>query len=137
MKFPTDFHSEEAQRALEEVLREQWLAANPGKTLADMPDEARQRLPVNPEAWEQVQHLFPGRYPSQLVQFLFEGMLVLAACWVLRRWLKKPGQLAGAFLMLYAVFRIPAELIRQPDQQVDPARAAELGGRLRFWRRSA
>lgn len=34
--------------------------------------------------------------------------------------------------MAYAVFRIPAEVIRQPDSQIDPAKAAELGGTAAF-----
>jgi phosphatidylglycerol---prolipoprotein diacylglyceryl transferase len=132
MKFPTDMQAEDGQEALSRALREQWQAANPGKPLSEMPPETMQRMPVDTAAWEQTQHLFPGRYPSQIVQFLFEGMLVLAVCWLLRPWLKKPGQLAGAFLMLYAVFRIPAELIRQPDTQIDPARAEDLGGTAAF-----
>jgi prolipoprotein diacylglyceryltransferase len=98
----------------------------------EIPAQALQPLPVKPAVWDQVEQYFPGRYPSQIVQFLFEGMLVLLLVWLLRRKLKIPGQLAATFLMLYAVFRIPAELIRQPDSQIDPSQGETLGGTAAF-----
>lgn len=130
MKFPTDHHTPGAQLELQRAMQERYAADNPGATT--IPDSALQVPPVDPGAWEQASHFFPGRYPSQLVQFAFEGVLVFIAIWLLRRKLKRPGLLGAVFLMLYAVFRIPAELIRQPDSQVDPARAAELGGTAAF-----
>jgi phosphatidylglycerol---prolipoprotein diacylglyceryl transferase len=130
MKFPTDRDAAAGQHAMHDAMRQDYLAANPGAT--SIPDSAYQVPPVKPEIWDQVQHLFPGRWPSQLVQFALEGMLVLLVVWVLRRYLKRPGQVAGAFLVLYALFRIPAEMIRQPDTQVDPARAEQLGGTAAF-----
>jgi phosphatidylglycerol---prolipoprotein diacylglyceryl transferase len=129
MKFPTD-SDPDANHRLEVALRQEYFAANPEAT--SIPREAMQTMPVNPDVWANVSQYFPGRYPSQIVQFLFEGMLVLLLVWVLRRRLKYPGQLAAAFLMLYAVFRIPAELIRQPDAQIDPSKADQLGATAEF-----
>ncbi len=132
MKFPTDHNDAIAQGKLMRALQDDWMAANPGASYRDIPNEALHPLPVKPEIWEQVQQYFPGRYPSQAVQFLFEGVTVLLLVWLIRRRLKFPGQLAGAFLMLYALFRIPAEMIRQPDSQIDPAQAEALGGTAQF-----
>jgi phosphatidylglycerol:prolipoprotein diacylglycerol transferase len=129
MKFPTDHHTPGAQLYLQEELLAAWRAAHPQATTAPA---SFNPLPVDPDVWARVSEHFPGRYPSQIVQFAFEGVLVLAAMWLLRRRVKRPGVLAGLFLLAYAVFRIPAEMIRQPDSQVDPARAAELGGTAAF-----
>lgn len=130
MKFPTDRHDPEAEHALGRAVREHYFATNPGAV--ELPDEVKRIPPVEPEAWEQVQHLFMGRYPSQLVQFLLEGLLVFFLIWIVRRKFSVPGQLAGVFLVLYAIFRIPAEMIRQPDAQIDPAMAEQLGGTAAF-----
>ncbi len=130
MKFPTDLHDSAAQRALQKQLADDYAAAHPNAT--NIPPEVFQVPPVDADSWQKVEHLFPGRYPSQIVQFLFEGMLVFFLVWIIRRRFKYPGQLAGAFLMLYAIFRIPAEMIRQPDRQIDPSRAEALGGTAAF-----
>lgn len=130
MKFPTDRHDEEAYRALMRATEQNYVATHPGAV--EIPREIHNVPPVDPGAWEQVQHLFVGRYPSQLVQFLLEGLLVFFMIWILRRKFTVPGQLAGMFLVLYAIFRIPAEMIRQPDVQIDPAQAADLGGTAAF-----
>lgn len=130
MKFPTDHHSVAAQARLQDALILDFQKANP--TATEIPNSALNPLPVKAEIWAQVSQYFPGRYPSQIVQFAFEGVLVLLAMWLLRRHVKRPGVMAGLFLMAYAVFRIPAEVIRQPDSQIDPAKAAELGGTAAF-----
>ena len=132
MKFPTDHNDMGAQRQLQEALITDYQKAHPGVAFQDIPNSALQPLPVKPEVWDQVSHFFPGRWPSQIVQFALEGMTVLLVIWLLRRWLKRPGQLGGAFLALYALCRIPAEMVRQPDSQIDPTRAAELGGTAAF-----
>jgi phosphatidylglycerol:prolipoprotein diacylglycerol transferase len=129
MKFPTDTDPD-AHRRLMQALRENYIAAHP--KAESIPGNALQTIPVNPDVWANVSQYFPGRYPSQIVQFLFEGILVLLLIWGLRRKVKFPGQLAGLFLMLYAIFRIPAEMFRQPDAQIDPANAEQLGGTAAF-----
>lgn len=130
MKFATDRDATAGQHAMHEAIRADYLAENPGAK--EIPDTIYQVPPVEPEIWEKVQHLFPGRWPSQVVQFALEGMLVLLLIWLLRRYVKRPGQIAGLFLVLYAIFRIPAEMIRQPDAQIDPAQAEQLGGTAAF-----
>lgn len=67
--------------------------------------------------------LFPGwgpypRHPSQLYQAFLEGLVLFAVLWLARNRLTLPGQLIGLFLVLYACFRMFAELFRQPDAQI-------------------
>jgi phosphatidylglycerol:prolipoprotein diacylglycerol transferase len=59
------------------------------------------------------------RHPSQLYEALLEG-LFLTVCTQLRFWRspvtrERPGQLAGEFLILYAVVRAIGEVFREPD----------------------
>jgi phosphatidylglycerol:prolipoprotein diacylglycerol transferase len=61
----------------------------------------------------------PPRHPSQLYEALLEG-LFLAIYTQLRFWRsnvtrEKPGQLAGEFLVLYAIVRAIGEIFREPD----------------------
>ena len=61
----------------------------------------------------------PPRHPSQLYEALLEGFF-LTIYTQLRFWCspvtrERPGQLAGEFLILYAVVRAVGELFREPD----------------------
>ena len=55
------------------------------------------------------------RHPSQLYQFLLEGLLLFALLWLYARQEHKPGQVAAAFLVGYGVLRFTAEFFREPD----------------------
>ncbi len=91
---------------------------------------------INGELWGKVTHvpwavIFPNsmppgtplsaiapRHPSQLYEAALEGLLLLLYTqWRLWRTpvLAKPGQLAGEFLLLYALVRIFSEQFREPD----------------------
>lgn len=73
--------------------------------------------------------VFPGggplpRHPSQLYEALFEGLLLFALLWSVR---KKPwknqskwphGSILALFLIGYGVVRIVVENFREPDQQL-------------------
>ena len=55
------------------------------------------------------------RHPSPLYQFGLEGILLFVLLWI---YAKKPrglGQVSGAFLLGYGVFRFIAEYFREPD----------------------
>ncbi|MDB6066646.1 MAG: Prolipoprotein diacylglyceryl transferase [Pedosphaera sp.] len=92
---------------------------------------------INGELWGRISHvpwavIFPAsapagtplaqiapRHPSQLYEALLEGWLLTVYTQV-RFWgsgvtRERPGQLAGEFLMLYAVVRIVGEIFREPD----------------------
>ena len=64
------------------------------------------------------------RHPSQIYQFLLEGLLLFALLWVYARrpgaYLGTRGQpvwgkVSGAFLLGYGLFRFAAEYFREPD----------------------
>ncbi len=55
------------------------------------------------------------RHPSQVYQFLMEGLLLFVLLWLYARGPRKMGQVSGAFLFGYGVFRFIAEFFREPD----------------------
>ena len=55
------------------------------------------------------------RHPSQVYQFLLEGLLLFVLLWLYARQPRKTGQVSGAFLLGYGVFRFIAEFFREPD----------------------
>jgi phosphatidylglycerol---prolipoprotein diacylglyceryl transferase len=56
-----------------------------------------------------------ARHPSQLYQFLLEGLLLFLVLWLYSRKPRGLGQVSGAFLIGYGVLRFIAEFFRQPD----------------------
>jgi len=61
------------------------------------------------------------RHPSQLYEAGMEGIVLFLLLWALAfraRGLHSPGLLTGAFLSAYAIFRIMAEMFREPDAQL-------------------
>lgn len=65
--------------------------------------------------------VFPGsgsdlpRHPSQVYQFLLEGLLLFVLLWLYARKPRQQGQVAAAFLTGYGVLRFVAEYFREPD----------------------
>ncbi|HMN21879.1 MAG TPA: prolipoprotein diacylglyceryl transferase [Ottowia sp.] len=55
------------------------------------------------------------RHPSQLYQFLLEGVLLFVLLWLYARGSRRTGQVSGAFLVGYGVLRFVAEYFREPD----------------------
>ena len=55
------------------------------------------------------------RHPSQIYQFLMEGLLLFVLLWLYARKPRKEGQVSAVFLMGYGVFRFIAEFFREPD----------------------
>ncbi|WP_280189262.1 prolipoprotein diacylglyceryl transferase [Delftia sp. PS-11] len=55
------------------------------------------------------------RHPSQIYQFLLEGLLLFVVLWLYARKEHKPGQVAAVFLIGYGVLRFTAEYFREPD----------------------
>jgi phosphatidylglycerol:prolipoprotein diacylglycerol transferase len=56
-----------------------------------------------------------ARHPSQLYQFLLEGLLLFALLWWYGRRERARGQMAAAFLLGYGTLRFVAEYFREPD----------------------
>ncbi len=55
------------------------------------------------------------RHPSQVYQFLLEGLLLFVLLWLYARKQRPTGQVAAAFLVGYGVLRFVAEFFREPD----------------------
>jgi len=55
------------------------------------------------------------RHPSQIYQFLMEGVLLFVLLWFYGKKPRGAGQVTGAFLFGYGVFRFIAEYFREPD----------------------
>ena len=55
------------------------------------------------------------RHPSQIYQFLLEGLLLFAVLWWLARKPRPLGWVSGAFLVGYGLLRFIAEYFREPD----------------------
>ncbi len=59
------------------------------------------------------------RHPSQLYEAFLEGLALLAALWWIKQWKnRRDGQIAAAFVILYAAFRFAVEFTREPDEQL-------------------
>jgi phosphatidylglycerol:prolipoprotein diacylglycerol transferase len=55
------------------------------------------------------------RHPSQLYQFALEGILLFVLLWWYASKPRQTGQVSGAFLIGYGIFRFIAEFFREPD----------------------
>ncbi|MGE8320689.1 MAG: prolipoprotein diacylglyceryl transferase [Comamonas sp.] len=55
------------------------------------------------------------RHPSQVYQFLLEGLLLFVVLWLYARKPRGQGQVAGVFLIGYGVLRFVVEYFREPD----------------------
>lgn len=83
---------------------------------------------INDELWGRVTDvpwavLFPSggylpRHPSQLYEFVLEGIVLFC---ILNWFIRKPrpaGSVAGLFLLFYGLFRFIVEFFREPDAQL-------------------
>jgi phosphatidylglycerol:prolipoprotein diacylglycerol transferase len=58
------------------------------------------------------------RHPSQIYEFLLEGVLLWAFLWFLKKRTTRDGVISFGFLAGYCVARFTAEFFREPDVQV-------------------
>jgi phosphatidylglycerol:prolipoprotein diacylglycerol transferase len=58
------------------------------------------------------------RHPSQLYEFLLEGVVLFGLLWVLKDRHTGKGILSSLFLIFYGIFRFVAEFFREPDAQL-------------------
>jgi phosphatidylglycerol:prolipoprotein diacylglycerol transferase len=56
-----------------------------------------------------------ARHPSQIYQFLGEGVILFLLMWFYARSPRKTGQVSGLFLIGYGVVRFVCEFFREPD----------------------
>lgn len=62
--------------------------------------------------------LLDYRYPSQLFAGLTEGVFTFLILFFLARKTRRPGFIAGSFIICYAIMRIINEMFRAPDIQI-------------------
>ena len=86
---------------------------------------------INGELWGRVTDVpwamvFPQsgssepRHPSQLYQFLGEGLVLFAIVWWFSSRPRPTGAVSGAFLIGYGMLRFLAEFAREPDDFLGP-----------------
>lgn len=66
----------------------------------------------------QLEPVLSPRYPSQLIQAGLEGLAVFVVLAIIWAWPRKPGVVAGWFVVLYAVARTLGEQFREPDTEL-------------------
>lgn len=67
---------------------------------------------------ELIAPLLDYRYPSQIFAMLTEGVLTFLVLFFLARKSRRPGFIAGSFIICYACVRIFNEMFRMPDIQI-------------------
>jgi phosphatidylglycerol:prolipoprotein diacylglycerol transferase len=60
-----------------------------------------------------------SRHPSQLYQFLLEGLLLFAVVWIYSAKPRDPLRVSGLFLLGYGLQRFVVEFARQPDAHLN------------------
>jgi phosphatidylglycerol:prolipoprotein diacylglycerol transferase len=83
---------------------------------------------INGELWGRITNspigmIFPTggpwpRYPSQLIEFSLEGVVLFIILWTVSAKPRPRMLISALFLIFYAMFRITAEFFRQPDPQL-------------------
>lgn len=83
---------------------------------------------INGELWGRVSDVpwamvFPGagpapRHPSQLYEFLLEGVVLFAVVWLFSRRPRPTMAVSGVFALGYGVARFLVEFVRQPDAHI-------------------
>ena len=94
-----------------------------GYTLGRLGNFANGELYGRPTSWvggmyfplDPLQQL---RHPSQLYEAFFEGLVLFAILWVLRKKKVFHGFLAALYLIGYGSFRFLIEFVREPDPQL-------------------
>lgn len=59
-----------------------------------------------------------ARHPSQLYQFVLEGVVLFCVLWFFSQKPKPRYCVSGMFLLFYGLFRILVEFVREPDAQI-------------------
>jgi phosphatidylglycerol---prolipoprotein diacylglyceryl transferase len=67
--------------------------------------------------------VFPGggplpRHPSQIYEFILEGVVLFLILWSISGKGLRPGMVTASFIICYGLFRFIAEFFREPDPQI-------------------
>jgi phosphatidylglycerol:prolipoprotein diacylglycerol transferase len=82
--------------------------------------------------------VFPGagaapRHPSQIYEFLLEGVVLFALLWWFSSKPRPRGQVSGLFLVGYGVIRFSIEFVRQPDSFIGAGGYLAFGSTMGQW----
>ncbi len=80
----------------------------------------------NEQLQEQLLPWISARYPTQLMQAFFDGLLVFIVVWIIAFKPRRPGVVGASMLIVYALGRIPMDIVRLPDAGI-----AQFGGLTR------
>ncbi|MGC6466470.1 MAG: prolipoprotein diacylglyceryl transferase [Akkermansiaceae bacterium] len=80
-------------------------------------EQIEQAAHENPEILQALGDHTPARHPSQLYEGILEGLVIFLLLYGMRRAFPRlwHGVITGTFFILYAIFRIGVENVRQPD----------------------
>lgn len=80
-------------------------------------EQIEQAARENPEILQALGDHTPARHPSQLYEGILEGLVIFLLLYGMRRAFPRlwHGVITGTFFILYAIFRIGVENVRQPD----------------------
>jgi len=67
----------------------------------------------------QLEPLISARYPTQLMQAFFDGLLVLVVVWLIARRPRTPGVIGGWLLIVYGLGRVVMDRVRLPDAGIE------------------
>lgn len=67
---------------------------------------------------EAIAPILDPKYPSQIIAALSEGVFTFCVLFFLARKSRKPGFVAGSFIITYAIVRTLNEMFRAPDIQI-------------------
>ena len=110
MQFPKEILDD---RALESRALDLCGKIDPEMTSADAIIQGARH---NPHIVDALRSVLSPRHPSQLYEAALEGVVLFAIMWFARTRTRQPnGVLTGIFFICYSVFRIIAEIFREPD----------------------
>lgn len=82
-------------------------------------DEIERAARESPEILQALGDHIPARHPSQLYEGILEGLVIFLILYGIRRAFPNlwNGVITGTFFILYAIFRIGVENVREPDSE--------------------
>ena len=133
VKFPKSLFEKGNEENLQNALRQIATTDAGGEVTAHIPQSADGTFLITHRGFEEIERVArgnadvlnalgdhtPARHPSQLYEGLLEGLFIFLVLFTMRRAFPRlwHGIITGTFFILYAIFRIGVENVRQPDAE--------------------